>query len=508
MAGEKADPLPAEPEPPFGDGASVPLTTIVPPPSAVEGNGASIPPVTSAHNGDGNGASPRPADPLARLSGRAATFLHPTAQHAAAPTPAVSGSLWGRFVSRWNERSRRKRAKKAEAEAYSTIIVERDDSLGTICGKLDTTRMAQVAALIPHGNHELGRPLGVRRLMRHAELSGKDLILVTRNLSVRQRARVEGQPVTGRLRRVRFDRLSPRGLQLGGLDLALPGLGTVAGLLAFAAFLVAAFIAVFWYLPVATVTIVPRSTLATKAQTVTIDSQSTHVDLKSFDVPAVRRQVDVTRTLYVPATGATNVKQANGQLLPVPAIAAKDLKFAQDLADAALTEQGLTDLRTRYGTIETLFPESAQVQVLSVDPKQKAGDAASFLEVTVRGSVSMLAASNDDLHSVFTTLLRSGVPSNQMFVDSSFQLSVLAAGPYDKGTDKLPANVQAQVHVTRALDEPALTHQIEGESKRDAANTLDSALAPIQHPIVKLSPSWAPWVPRVQKHIHLDLRAQ
>jgi hypothetical protein len=503
MASKNADPLPAEPEPPSGDGASAPLPAIPAPVVVVDGKGSPVSPPIAAE--EGNGASPLLVDPLARLAGRGAHFLRPRPAQKTAPGPTASAGLWQRFASWWNGRAQRRSARKAEGTQYSTIVVERDDSLATVCGKLDTARMAQVAVVIPHGNHELGRPLGVRRLMRHAELSGKDIVLVTRNLSIRQRARVEGQPLASSVRRVRFDRLSPRGLQLGGLDLALPGLGTLMALVLLGAFLAGAFVAVFWYLPVATVTLVPRSTVVSKAQAVTIDAQTTHVNLSSFNVPAVRRQIDVTRTLYLPATGVTNVKQANGSLLPVPAVDAKDLKSAQDLAPAALTEQGLTDLRSRYGSIDTLFPESAQVQVLSVAPVQKAGDAASFLEVTVRGSVSMLAAANADLDTIFTTLLRSQVPSDQMFVDSSLQLSVLAAGPYDRGADKLPANVQAQVHVTRALDEAALARGIEGKSRRDAATYLDRTLAPIERPIVQLSPGWVPWVPRTQKHIHIDL---
>ncbi|MGI8551002.1 MAG: hypothetical protein ACR2PL_09495 [Dehalococcoidia bacterium] len=448
-----------------------------------------------------------PALPLTALKPDSGLRNVPAAPVNTGLVNGANDGVWRRFVSWWNGRQRQKRARKEEAEVYSTVVVERDDSLAAICGKLDTTRRAQVAVVVPRGNHELSRPLGIRRLMRHADLSGKDVVLVTRNLSIRQRAHAEGQALTGSLRRVRFERLQPRGLQLGGLDLALPGFGTLVGLAAFGLFLGLAFIAVFWYLPVATITLYPRSTLVTKAQPVTFDSQVTRVNLAGFVVPAVRRQIDVSRTLYLPATGSIETPQANGQPLSVPVVSDKDWKFAQDLATPALRDQGTADLKGHYGAMDVIFPESAQVQVISIESVQKIGEASTFLQVTVRGSVSMLAASNDDLRQVFLALLRSQVRNDQAFIESSFKTAVQSAGPYDRSADKLSAQIEGRVNVTRALDDTSLRHDLEGKSRRDAGLYLDRIIAPVQSPNVKLAPGWVPWIPRTGKHIHFDLRA-
>lgn len=504
-----AEPHPVQPDPSSGDGAGAPPRVSVPPSAASELEMAAAQNGALAAFGDrpANGGSAGAAPSSSGSQRLKALQKLSTAALPGRPASAAVAGPWRQFVTRLNERTRRRRARKAEAETYSTAIVEPDDSLAAICGKLDACRLQQVAVLIPHANQELSRPLGVRRLMRHADLTGKDMILVTRNLGIRQRAHAEGQPVSGSLRRVRFQRLSRRGLQLGGLDLALPGLGSIVALLVFVAFLAAAFVAVFWYLPVATVTLYPRATIATKVQTLTIDSQATQLDAAKFIVPAVRRQTNVSRTLYVPATGVVNVKQANGKLLPVPAVSAKDLAFAQSLAPAALTEQGLSSLKSQYGSIDTIFPESAQVQVLSVNPKQKVGDATSFIEVTVSGSVSMLAAANADLRLLFTSLLRPAIQSDQALINSSFHTSVQAAGPFDQSADKLPARIAAQVGVSRALNPQALEHAIEGMSLSGAAAYLDRIVAPVKPPAVKVSPGWAPWLPRTSKHVHIDLRA-
>lgn len=495
MPANNGDRPTSQPDASAGDGVSVPAVEIAPQTSAGEAMAAS--------------SRARIDTDLPALAPSSAA--RPRANGVGAPATAGSeappADAWARFRAWGSTRRQRVTARRGESDTYSTIVVNRDDSLATICGKLDTARLPQVAVLIPHGNHELGRPLGVRRLMRHADLSGKDIVLVTRNLGIRQRAHAEGQPLASSMRRVRFQRLSGPLLQLGGLDLPLPGFSTLVALLTFAAFCVGAFIAVFWYLPVATVTLTPRSTQAVKAQQVTIDSQATRLNPTAFVVPAKRRQLDVTRTIYIPATGAVNVKQANGQPLPVPAVADKDMKFAQELATAAISEQGLSDLTARYGSMDTIFPETAQIQVVSVVPKQKAGDPGSFLTVTYRGTVSMLAASNDDLRQLFTSLLRAQVRSDQEFIGSSFKLSVLAAGPYDKGADKLLAQLQAQVAVTQDVDSVALARAIEGKTRRDATTYLDRQVAPVQRPEVKVTPGWAPWLPRTTKHIHVDLRA-
>src|SRR5690242_7213347 len=84
---------------------------------------------------------------------------------------------WKRLRERIASLRRQRREGREGPAGYASIIVERNDSLATVCGKLDTTRLSQVAIVIPRGNAELSRPIGMRLLMRHAELTGKDIIL-------------------------------------------------------------------------------------------------------------------------------------------------------------------------------------------------------------------------------------------------------------------------------------------------------------------------------------------
>jgi len=78
----------------------------------------------------------------------------------------------------------------------------------------------------------------------------------------------------------------------------VPGV-ILAALLTFAAFCVVAFVAFFWYLPVATVTLTPRSTPAVKAQQVTSKGSA---------------QVEVASDGSLTIKGATITGQASGAL--------------------------------------------------------------------------------------------------------------------------------------------------------------------------------------------------
>src|SRR5581483_2564131 len=62
---------------------------------------------------------------------------------------------------------------------FAAAVVHRDDGLNAIFGKLDAADSPRVALVAAHGNSELSKPLGMRRLRRYVDHSGKDVIIVT-----------------------------------------------------------------------------------------------------------------------------------------------------------------------------------------------------------------------------------------------------------------------------------------------------------------------------------------
>ena len=189
--------------------------------------------------------------------------------------------------------------------SYAAVPIERDDDLAAVFGKIDAAGSPRVALIAPRGNHELGRRLGMRRLQRHLDLTGKDIILVTHSRVLRVRAREEGVPSVTSLKRVDFDRVDRPGLYLGWMTLRLPTLGALLAIAVFVASVVAGAAVLFWYVPTATVTVfVPAQTMAETID-ITADRGAQEVNVENAVVPARRREISVQRTLPGPATGVS-----------------------------------------------------------------------------------------------------------------------------------------------------------------------------------------------------------
>ena len=260
--------------------------------------------------------------------------------------------------------------------AYATVAIDRYDDLPAIFGKIDTAASPRVALVARRGNHELQRALSMRRLQRHLDLHGKDLILVTRSRALRIRAREEGLPAVGHLRRVNFQTYGRQGLQLGWLTLPLPSLGGLLGLAVLTAALLAGLAVFLWYVPKGNVSIFLPTNVHEDTLDLTLDAQATTINLQTMSVPARRREVTITRSFYRPATGVVHVpkdhaavalrftNRTNARVL-VPqgtnVIAANNVRFTVD-RDVDLPRLGATGdalaLAQQPGTIGNVPPNS------------------------------------------------------------------------------------------------------------------------------------------------------
>jgi hypothetical protein len=191
--------------------------------------------------------------------------------------------------------------------AFATVAIDRYDDLPAIFGKIDSAPSPRVALVAARGNRELQRALSMRRLQRHLDLTGKDLILVTRSRALRLRAREEALPAVGNLRRVNFHTYGRDGLRLGPLTIPLPSFGAIVGLLVLVAALLGATAVVFWFLPKAEVSVFLPVTAAQETFDIVLDGQATTVNVETGTIPARRREVLVTRSIFRPATGIAQV---------------------------------------------------------------------------------------------------------------------------------------------------------------------------------------------------------
>lgn len=191
--------------------------------------------------------------------------------------------------------------------AFATVAIDRYDDLPAIFGKIDSAPSPRVALVAARGNRELQRALSMRRLQRHLDLTGKDLILVTRSRALRLRAREEGLPAVGSLRRVNFHTYGRDGLRLGPVTVPMPSLSAIVALVVLSAAVLGAAAVVFWFLPKAEVTVFVPTAASQDIFELVLDGQVTAVNVETGTVPARRREVLVTRTVYRPATGIAQI---------------------------------------------------------------------------------------------------------------------------------------------------------------------------------------------------------
>ncbi len=477
--------------------------------------------------------------------------------------------------------------------SFAAVAIDHDDDLPAVFGKIDSAGSPRVALIAPRGSRELSRQLGMRRLQRHLDLTGKDLILVTRSRALRIRGREEGVPAVTSLRRVNFDRPNGFGLQLGWMTLRLPTLGALLAVALFVATVVAGAVVLFWYVPTATVTVfVPAETMVDTIDIVA-DSKAAEASIEKGIVPARRREIQVQRTLPGPATGissvpvehaaigltfanrtnrpvivpkGTIVRAADGTVFTVgsdvtlaarigasgeaialaqrpgtagnvpprtatlvdaplsdqvsvtnPAAGEKgtdiqqqvvsdnDVEFLKRLAKDYLADAGKKEMLRLYADSETVYGDSARVELGECTPVPAVGQAARYTEITCTAKVSMLNAPDADLGQIWIDRFRAKLPANRMLLDDSCKATLDHAGALDQTFDRLPATMRVTCQAAPIVDRQELRRELTGKSRAGVERAVRDHVETSASPAVELA-SWAPWLPRGAQRITLHIK--
>ncbi len=195
------------------------------------------------------------------------------------------------------ERGRRGAPEKGAG--FSAVLVERDDDLATILGKLDTADSPHVALVTHGGNHEMEENrLSLRRIRRHAEQTGKDAVVVTRRWGLRAKARREGLRTAYMTRGIRWGRRRRRVRVsaiplLGGLTRLVVGLAVILGV----------FVGAYLVIPSATVTVRASITPVSKPLEVLVSTGTDAADYEFAQLPAQRLKLSMPFSVAVPVTG-------------------------------------------------------------------------------------------------------------------------------------------------------------------------------------------------------------
>ena len=189
----------------------------------------------------------------------------------------------------------------------SVVLIDRREDIAAICGRVDVAPTYAVVIHAPDGNRQLSTELGMRRLQRHAEESGKLVAIATGAVNLAGRARLVGIPVARRPQEVRWDAGGRRVIRLFGKSLAMPALGRYAQLAVIVAVVVALGLLALTMAPSAAVTVYPPVETLTQVITVTASRTQQGIDSATLEVPAQDVSAKQTVTLAVKTTGKVSV---------------------------------------------------------------------------------------------------------------------------------------------------------------------------------------------------------
>ncbi len=472
----------------------------------------------------------------------------------------------------------------------SVVHVERHEDVAAVCGRVDAAPTYAVVIHAPQGNRHLSTELGIRRLRRHAEDSGRVVAIATTNISLAARARQARIPVARRPEHVRWESGGHRVFRLGGRSLVLPSLGRylqIAAILGIALVFVGALLTVA---PAGHVDAYPPTETLSASVVITASADREEADLETLEVPA--REVTARRTLTfavrttgkttvttgpakvsltitnpgtasvtVPAgtivataggvefavdaetvvaggkgvaaaaTAATNgaegavaagtitawgdarfkaltVTNAAAAVAPtaqVAAVAPEDITALKALVRSAQASDAVKRIVVEARPRDAVFLETASVTVVEGDPSDVVGDPAEIVFMDASLTVSALAIPQETLEAVARHVLRENAAGE--FIPGSVTAVENGARQTSAAEGTLTASFDLSGEFARNLTQANIRAAVKGKSPASAESTLASRYG-IQRADVKVTPGWAPWLPRFGFRIGVDLRSE
>lgn len=479
----------------------------------------------------------------------------------------------------------------------SVVLIDRREDIAGICGRVDTAPTFAVVLHAPDGNRQLSTELGIRRLQRHVEESGKAVAIATSSVSLSSRARQVGIPVARKPQYVRWDAGGRRVVRMGSHSVATPAVGRYVQLL-----VILAVAAVFLGL---TITMAPSGTVIayppseTIAQTITItaseDQESIEFEGEQIVAPASRITGNQRITLALRTTGralvgtgpatvvvnitnptAAEVVVSKGTVLlagpqafafelggdadlrvpgggtvtqgaiarepgtvgnvaantvtswqdprfqaltvtnPQPgtggvdedrqAVDARDIigikALAESLKQSEAVRQGLLKARP----LDAVFLGTAETAIDYIEPSTPAGTPTDLLLLDVDVEVTALAILQETLDDVARRVLVRDQGRGELVVGSVTALET-GARQVNAETNTITTELRVQGEFARDLTRDDLRAAVKGKSTGDAKSTLAERYG-IQDAEVKVSPGWAPWLPRFDFRIDVEMRGR
>ena len=202
----------------------------------------------------------------------------------------------------------------------------------------------------------------------------------------------------------------------------------------------------------------------------------------------------------------TNPEAASGGLsAPRPAVDPQDVVGLQTLAKAlessATIKEGLVESRPHYA----LFVRTAETTVEYGLPEPPVGTPTDLVLLRVTVKVSALAVLAETLDRLARQVLQAEGGEGE-FLPGTVTALETGARQLDATTGLIRTEVRLQGEFARGVTSAAVEEAVKGKSPGAARSTLLERYG-IQEAEVKLTPGWAPWVPRFGFRVDVELRS-
>jgi hypothetical protein len=208
-------------------------------------------------------------------------------------------------------------------------------------------------------------------------------------------------------------------------------------------------------------------------------------------IQGIEGQLSATTTVSnaVPTTGGTN------ELQSVPSQADRDELRAGLLDD--LGAQAEAELLNELEAEDVLLPGG--IEIASIDDESyepASGQPASVLGLDLTATFAATIVQRADLQRLAAMALNGAVPPGYDPRPESLKFAVESTATDDAGS-AAGLEIQAARSVSRHIDLQQANEMVRGETLARAVAALESRLPLAAPPVIKLTPSWWPWLPLI-----------
>jgi hypothetical protein len=175
--------------------------------------------------------------------------------------------------------------------------------------------------------------------------------------------------------------------------------------------------------------------------------------------------------------------------------------LAKDLQGSESVKRLLVSARPH----DAVFTGTAETRVESTNLSATVNTPGDFLLMELRVSITATAVLSDTLEEVARSVLRKGRGIGE-FVPGSVVAVETGSSEVDRETGVVRTRVELRGDFASGIDSNEIRDAVKGKSEADARSLLQSRYG-IQDATVAVSPGWAPWLPRFNFRIDVQLKS-